>query len=801
MVVTWEEVFPSINGPRGSGFGSALALDETVLAVGAPQHNRTGGVFTAVNAGENWELPPAFLGEQDGSDFGASLDMQAGQMIVGAPLVNLVESPSAVGAAYFYAFNPPARQWDQIGPVLRGDQDILAAGGRYGAAVAIGLGDALPRVVVGAPLSALDLNTYEVGRVYTYEGTGIAWNTLETEPLVGATALDWFGSSVDMTSDGLLFIVGAPGQENAGMNGYFRIYSWMDSGAWTMEYQIDGEDGEALGSAVVVLSDSVFAVGAPEYKNGRGRVALYERSGSGQYAWIAQVEGNANDRIGRANSVTGSFSGNELLLIVATQAGDIVTYEYTDGAIAEAAPVKVHSTGFTDVVVEYSSTDGLVTGSAEGDEVAVLEVSAATKVVLPVDTSPTAITQAPAAAPFPILTTTATGAPAWSPTVEPVPATDAKNDSATGWTKVADNFQPKVQGANFGTSVSLASSRLAVGGPFTLGNGAALVYQKINGVWETTASGQLFGESEGDEFGAAVHVTDRLLIVGAPRVLVDGTLTESGAAYCYISNGGEWQKLGPTLRGDETVLGANELFGAAVAASTNGVVLIGAPGSAVGIDVGSQGRVYVFEFDDSLTQWTLVLDIFARVPNVALGSAIGIARDGSHFVIGAKGQGDTMGYVEIYQNDGTDFVLAGVVRSTKENDGYGSGVFVISPTGDIVAVGAPDDLNGRGRVYVYQKNTSGTYIQVGDPIVGETGERLGEMIAGESSSPRVFLGTAQGQVKQFNYDAGLTAWVGESVSTGLGSNLEAVAVSSQSQAFAAGGNNDAAIYEPPIDVR
>lgn len=802
MGIAWEEVFPTMGGPRGSGFGTAVALDETVLAVGAPRHEGTGGVFTAVNAGDNWELPPVFLGEEDGSDFGASVDIQAGQMIVGAPLVNLADSLSPVGAAYFYAFNPPAKQWDQIGPVLRGDQDILAAGGRYGAAVALGRGDSLPRVVVAAPLSALDLETFEVGRVYTYEGTGIAWNTLETEPLVGATAFDWFGSSVDMISDGSLFIVGAPGQENAGMNGYFRIYSWTDDGAWTMEYQIDGEDGEALGSTVVALSDSVFAVGAPEYKDGRGRVSVYERSGNGQYAWIAQVEGNANERIGRANSVTGSFSQDEGLLIVATQAGDIVTYEYTDGGIAEEAPVRVHNTGFADVVVEYSSTDGLVMGTAEGDEIDVLEVSSPSKNVLPVDSSPTTISQAPAAAPFPNSTTTANDAPAGSSTVEQIPATDASNITAMGWSKSADNFQPKVDGANFGTSVSLASSRMAVGGPFTLGNGAALVYQKIDGMWETTASGQLFGESEGDEFGAAVDVTDRLLIVGAPRVLVNGTLTESGAAYCYISNGGEWQKLGPTLRGDETVLGANELFGAAVAASTNGVVLVGAPGSAVGIEVGSQGRFYVFEFDDSKTQWTLALDIFARVPNVTLGSALDIARDGSHFAIGAQGQSGTMGYVEIYEKDGTEFILAGVVQSTEENDGYGTSVSVISPTGDIIAVGAPNDLNGRGRVYVYQKNSTGTYIQVGDPIVGETGERLGEMVAGESSSPRVFLGTAQGRVKQFNYDAGLKAWVsGGTVDTGLGSNLQALAVSSQSQAFAAGGNNDAAIYEPPIVVR
>jgi hypothetical protein len=350
----------------------------------------------------------------------------------------------------------------------------------------------------------------------------------------------------------------------------------------------------------------------------------------------------------------------------------------------------------------------------------------------------------------------------------------------------------------------LASSRLAVGGPFTLGNGAALVYQKINGFWETTASGQLFGESAGDEFGASVDVTDRLLFVGAPKVVVEGTSTEAGAAYCYISNGGEWQKLGPTLRGDTTVQAANELFGAVVAASTTGVVVVGAPGSALGMEVGSQGRVYAFEFDDAATQWTLILDLFARVPNVELGSAVDIARDGSHIVVGARGRNGTPGYVEIYKHNGTAFALLGVLRSTEVGeDGFGSAVTVLAPSGESIAVGAPDDLNGRGRVYVYEKNTAGAYVPVGDAIVGETGERLGAMIAGESSSsPRVFLGTAQGRVKQFEYDPSRIAWVsGGTVDTGLGSNLQAVAVSSQSQALVAGGNNDAAIYEPPSVVR
>ena len=817
-VVAWQEIFPTVGGPPKSAFGTTVALDGEVLVVGAPQYLDTGAFFSTINTGTTWGLQDPILGPETGSAFGTAVDLLDGQLIVGAPQVKMNNSKAESGAAYYYTFNPSTNKWDPIGPPLRGDQDILAAGGFYGAAVALGKAN-LPRVAVGAPRSALDTLTFETGRVYTYEGTGSAWNTLETTPLVGEAENDWFGAALDMTDDGSLLIVGAPGVQGEGGNGYFHIYAWSGS-SWNLEYQIAGEDGEGLGSTVVALSDSIFAVGAPFSANGRGRVALYERSGPGQYAWIAQVEGGADDKIGRAKSVAGSVvSSGELLLMVATRAGDVVTYEYKDGVVSDTNPVRTLSTGFTDVVIDHSGVEQglLVTGTVQDNSVVVLEVSAPSPAVSTPTTS-SKVTQAPTSAdivdpfvpPSPVTTnianTTVTGGPTGSPSIEQVPATDASsNSSMMGWSLVANAFQPKVDGANFGTSVSLASSRLAVGGPFTLGNGAALVYQKINGFWETTASGQLFGESEGDEFGASVDVTDRLLFVGAPKVLVEGTLTEAGAAYCYISNGGEWQKLGPTLRGDATVQGANELFGAAVAASTTGVVVVGAPGSALGMEVGSQGRVYAFEFDDAATQWTLILDLFARVPNVELGSAVDIARDGSHIVIGARGRNGTPGYVEIYQHNGTEFVLLGVLRSTEAGgeDGFGSAVTVLSPSGETIAVGAPDDLNGRGRVYVYEKNTAGAYVAVGDPIVGETGERLGAMIAGESSSsPRVFLGTVQGHVKQFVYDPSVTAWVsGGTVDTGLGSNLLALAVSSQSQALAAGGNNDAAIYEPPSVVR
>lgn len=816
-------------------------MDENVLIVGAPALNGTGGVYSVIYSGvdETWVLQPSLMGEEDGSDFGAAMDVMNGYMIVGAPLVNIVDSLATVGAAYFYAFNPSANEWVQIGPVLQGDQDILAVGGNYGAAVALGL-SALPRVVIGSPRSSLDSTTLETGRVYTYEGNGITWTTLEAEPLVGKTKNDWFGASVDMTSDGSRFIVGAPGMEGSGMDGYFHIYEWDGTG-WTMEFDFNGESGESLGASVVALSDDVFAVGAPGHRNETGRVLVFERQSDSTYNLIGEVEGDMNEKFGRAHSVTGGVDEEGLLLILSTATGDVLSFGSDGGGISLNSRVQTRSTNSSDLVVEYSARDGLVTGSAARDQVYVLEVSAPF-VVSPEETTPTSapfstITQSPVAAPAPTATdeppsrspvrqvppttapviitepeteATSTPPPAPSTQAPTPPPTDAPTlslDTTMGWAQSAGNFLPRLEGSAFGRSVSLSSSRMAVGAPLTLGNGGVFVYQKIGGTWETEASTELFAEAAGDEFGAAVDVTDRLLIVGAPRVLIANTLTEAGAAYCYISNGGEWEQLGQTLRGDDTIFQANELFGSSVAASTTGVVVIGAPGSLIGTEMGSQGRVYVFEFSDAGSEWTLTKDVQPLGGNVVLGASLDISRDGSRFLVGAPAGstdgGDagaatsSTGYVQVFQYDGSDWISVGTLQGSATDEAFGSAVAMISPSGDIIAIGAPDFMNGRGRVVVYQQNAAGNFASVGPVIVGEEGERLGATVAGESSSPTVFLGTAQGLVKQFSYDADTNLWVaGGTVDTGFGSDLQAVSVASQSQAFVVGGNNDAAIFEP-----
>lgn len=828
-----------------------MALDANILAVGAPLGQSNGAVYSSVNSGDGkWKLIPHLLGEQSGDSFGSAVDLRNGQMVIGAQSRPIVNTLTPAGAAYFYEYNSTQGVWLQIGSEMRSSEDILAANGEFGAAVALGL-NTFPRVVIGAPKSNKDMATLETGRLYTFENKGTSWNSIDASPLFGNNAYDWFGASLDMTSDGSRFIAGAPGN-GTGSSGYFQIYYNGDS-QWNVDFELVGTPDEALGSSVAVLSDAgdIFAVGGPGFGNGAGRVMVYQRQSSlrrnlgstaNNYVQLGDfVVGELGDRLGSQGSLSGGVFEDKLLLVIGTASGDVKTYSFNNFTNLWKLQFETLATGGNETaVIDYdSAADDVVTGFGNQDQVALYSrvavstsstptssstprpasapVASPTPALAPVAASGPPTTQTPLATPLatpppppsatslatkaPTMTAVATNAPSMLPgmvnTPVPVNATTTA-PSSTGlssgsWILKGSSFTPIALSSGFGSSLSLASSTLAIGAPLTLGNGAVFIYRKVSGVWQTAASGQLFGSVNGGQFGAAVDVTDTFLIVGAPTVLANGTATQTGAAYCYIYSG-QWTSLGGTLLGDTTVYGTNEQFGSAVAASTTARVVVGAPGSSAGL-VKTRGRVYVFEFNATSSAWDLMQDELGTVADVALGSSVDISSDGNQFIVGAPGGN---GYAELYTYNGSAWVST-FMSQGGSNEAYGSSVVLLSPTNNnIFAVGAPGYLNGQGRVVVYQKSGSGSFVQMGPDIVGVAGDRLGDVnkLSGGGVTPTVIVGTAQGSVKRFDYDSATNTWVqkGATVDTGFGGNLTAVAAASQSQTFAVGGNLDASLY-------
>jgi hypothetical protein len=183
----------------------------------------------------------------------------------------------------------------------------------------------------------------------------------------------------------------------------------------------------------------------------------------------------------------------------------------------------------------------------------------------------------------------------------------------------------------------------------------------------------------------------------------------------------------------------------------------------------------------------------------ALGSSVDISSDGSHIVAGAPGD---IGYAIVYEFDGSVWNEVFVAQGDVSGEAFASSVKFLSPDGSVLAVGSPGygGEDGQGRVVVYQKDSTGNFSQLGPTIVGGPNEKFGaaNKLAGGGATPSVIIGTAaNGEVKRFAFDSSSNAWQlkGSPVVTGYSEGLAAVASSSDSNAFAAGGSLDAGVYE------
>ena len=408
IVGSWIQKFPSLTGPAGAMFGAAVGLDANYMTAGSPLFEQRGTVFTAVydEVGEgDWFIKPTLFGEEIGDRFGAALDLVGQRMVVGAPTKLMEGSDTQGGAAYYYAFDETMQAWSQVGPVIRGDTNVLAGGAEFGAAVSVGVSvDLIPRIVVGAPKHNADVDRPTVGRVYAFEGKAgganatddvseggadttnstTYWTPLEGESFLGKEPGDLFGSAIDMSDDGSRFIVGAPGDGNK--NGYARVYEW-DGSTWKLDFQVEGAaENEQFGASVTSLTETVFAIGAPGFNNFAGRVVIYERKAQGKYEQIGEITGEYGDLIGKPYSISGGlhddgfnpeqFTGDEVLIIIVAKAkGGIISFGYDANRNLWVERVEELATGMEDLVVSYSLQNGLMWGAANADQFSVLEFS------------------------------------------------------------------------------------------------------------------------------------------------------------------------------------------------------------------------------------------------------------------------------------------------------------------------------------------------------------------------------------------------------------------------------------------
>ncbi len=285
-------------------FGQAIAIDGDTLVVGAPfddDHGAdSGAVYVFTRTAGVW-APYAKLVAPDGAasaEFGCSVAIDGGRILVGAWRHDVVTGISDYGAAYTFVESGSVWTFEQM--LVANDP---APVDHFGTSVAL-LGN---RALVGAVDD--DDGGSRSGSAYVFAFGGAAWS--QEAKLVANVphAADAFGSSVALEETRAL--IGAAAVQNGGIAapGSAYVFVRAPGGTWSEEQRFQspiGQQQDHFGQSVDIEGD--FAVvGAPEI--GRGWIYAYRRVGG---TWILdgdlyELDSTQFRRIGYSVAIEGDL--------------------------------------------------------------------------------------------------------------------------------------------------------------------------------------------------------------------------------------------------------------------------------------------------------------------------------------------------------------------------------------------------------------------------------------------------------------------------------------------------------------
>lgn len=240
----------------GDAFGSAVALEDTTLVVGAPWDDTTSGrnsgaVYVYERVGATWELrqklvaPPGLPGMPgspwDGPLFGASVALSGDRLAVGVPRAYQFEGRVLV-------FVRTAGAWSLSAALAPSVPSPYAA---FGSAVAL----RGTQLLVGAPQADSGLPR---GAVYAFQDAGGTW--VPRQKIVSFATSSGFGSALAISPSGTTAVAGAAVSGSASILG-------LTAGTWAeVQRLVSGrpDDPGDFGSAVAITDTEAF-VGAPSW--------------------------------------------------------------------------------------------------------------------------------------------------------------------------------------------------------------------------------------------------------------------------------------------------------------------------------------------------------------------------------------------------------------------------------------------------------------------------------------------------------------------------------------------------------
>jgi len=343
----WEEtqkLIPS-HGEFLDWFAESVAVDGTVLAVGAPLHDDnstdSGAVFVYRNSGSNWVEEIELLPSDGATDdqFGYSIAISGNLIVVGTPHDD--DNGDDSGSVYIFRYD--GSNWVEetklIAPNI-GDINFGRSVSIDNTTIAIGSGnlDFLTSTYVfqfdgsnwveETKLTDPDFGDNDFGHavsidngvivIGTYGFSGSAYvfrydnlNWIYEAKLVASDSESWDGFGASVSIDNNIIVVGAEDDDNDDLpdTGSAYIFRYDDSN-WIEESKLLASDKAAFddfGSSVSVNGDTI-AIGAKhtdDGSNNSGSAYVFQYNGA---AWIEETkllasDGGTNDFFGTAIAI------------------------------------------------------------------------------------------------------------------------------------------------------------------------------------------------------------------------------------------------------------------------------------------------------------------------------------------------------------------------------------------------------------------------------------------------------------------------------------------------------------------
>lgn len=378
-----------------------------------------------------------------------------------------------------------------------------ASGDRFGQAVAISADGST--AIIGAMWDDVGANTNQ-GSAYVFAWTGMAWRQQQKLLASDGKALDWFGQSVALSSNGSTAIVGSRSLlEQTG-----TAYVFVRVGTvWSEQQQLgSGEEEDGFGAAVSLSGDGNTAL-----VGGAVSTPLFPPVGSELSAFVFTRVGNAWSKQqqlpytgaggGTLNFGYASLSGDGKTALVRAAVSDSPVYVYVQAGGAWSVQQQITIPDVAD------SASGRISLSFDGN----------TAIVAKEMTFGGNGTNSGLAFVF----TRVAGV--WSPQQQLLAVDGSADDGFGSSVALSDDGNIALVGANLAD----------VGG--NVDQGAAYLFTRTSGVWTQKKKLVGGGGQAGDRFGGSVALSGNgnVVIVGAGFADVS-TNVDQGAAFSFTDD-------------------------------------------------------------------------------------------------------------------------------------------------------------------------------------------------------------------------------------------------------------------------